>query len=306
MNAPAEAVSSTRRAQARYLEVDPEVVRQRFDREPFLVAHSLQQHPLLQLPRLIELARTLPEDSVEYNSGKLELNQPAALTPRNGLSIEQTLYEIETCGSWMVLKNVEQDEKYRELLDTCLDEIQPLIEAVAPGMCRRRSFIFVSSPGATTPYHVDYEYNFLLHVRGDKTITVWNGEDRSVMSEVERERMVTGGHRNLPYKDEFAAKGKPFNLRPGMGVHVPMSSPHHVKVGDHVSISLSITFLSKPGERIRALHEANAYLRKHGITPAEVGASKSRDAVKFLTYRIVRAGARQWIRFRGMLGRKSS
>jgi len=288
------------------LQVDAAEFGRRFDREPFLVSHSLPGHPLLQLPRLIELARTLPEDSVEYNSGNIDVNQPTGLTPRTGLSIEETLRQIETCGSWMVLKNVDQDPVYRELLDRCLDEIQPLIEAVSPGMCRRRAFIFVSSPGALTPYHVDYEFNFLLHLRGDKTITVWNPEDRSVMSEIERERMVTGGHRNLPYQDEFAAKGKIFALRPGMGVHVPLSSPHHVKVGNHVSISLSITFLTRPGERVRALHTTNAFLRRRGFSPSEVGASDTRDSLKFFAYRIAELGSRAWLRLRNMRSGKTS
>ena len=301
MQAPAVPGSIDPSSGTRFLKVDPAEVMARFDREPFLVSHSLCDHPLLQLPRLIDLARTLPEDSVEYNAGNLNIDQPPDLTPRNGLSIEETLRQIETCGSWMVLKNIQQDPTYRALLDSCLDQMQPLIETVAPGMARRRAFIFVSSPGATTPYHVDYEHNFLLHVRGEKMMSVWNGEDRSVMSELERERMVTGGHRNLPYREEFAAKGRTFDLRPGMGLHVPLSSPHTVKVGEHVSISLSITFLTRPGERVRALHTTNAFLRRRGVSPSEVGASRPRDSLKFLVYRTTALGARAWSRIRNAL-----
>jgi len=301
MDSPLQALSTQRPSSTEVgpLDVDAQELLRLFDREPFLISHSLADHPLLQLSRLIELARTLPEDSVEYNSGELAIGQTPALTPRNGLSIEETLRQIETCGSWMVLKNVQQDPAYSRLLDDCLDRMQPLIERVAPGMCRRRAFVFVSSPGATTPYHVDYEHNFLLHLRGDKRMTVWDGEDRSVMAEIERERMVAGGHRNLPYRDEFAGKGKTFELRPGMGLHVPLSSPHYVKVGGQVSISFSVTFLSAPGERVRALHETNAFLRRHGLSPRQVGTSRTRDALKFLAYRAAMLGARGWARLAG-------
>lgn len=285
---------------AGYLRIDPVQIRDRFDREPFALEHALCDHPLLQLPRLIELARTLPQKSVEYNSGELAIGQAPALTPHTGLSIEDTLRQIETCKSWMVLKYIEQDAEYSRLLDECLDPIQAMIEEVSPGMCRRHAFVFVSSPGATTPYHVDFEHNLLLHLRGEKVITVWDPNDRSVMCEEERERKVTGEQRNLPWQDDFAAKGRTFPLRPGMGVQVPLSSPHWVKVGDRAfSISLSVTFLSRNGARLRALHTANAFLRRHGITPREVGSAPLADALKFNAYRVADRLRNLWTRVRG-------
>ncbi|MBX3221354.1 MAG: hypothetical protein KF795_12595 [Labilithrix sp.] len=281
-----------------FLRFDPARLEASFDREPFLVAHDLSSHPLLQLPRLIELARTLPASAVEYNAGDLAIGQSPERTPRTGLGVEETLHQIETCGSWMVLKYIETDPSYARLLDDCLEPVRPHIERIRPGMSRRHAFVFVSSPGAVTPYHVDFEHNFLLHLRGDKRMTVWIGEDRAVMSEEERERKVTGDKRNLPWDDRFAASGRSFDLRPGMGLQVPLSSPHWVEVGAQVSISLSITFLSKHGARVRALHTANAFLRRRGITPGEVGASALSDELKFNAYRIAGRLDRAWARLR--------
>jgi hypothetical protein len=257
------------------------------DKEPFRISHALCDHPLLQLPRLIELATTLPMDSVEYNSGNVPVNQGLGATPGNGLSPTETLRQIETCNSWMVLKNVQQDQAYARLLDECLDSIQSFVERVAPGMNLRRAFIFVSSANATTPYHVDFESNFLLQIRGDKIISVWDGSDRALMSEQERERVIGGGQRNLPYRDEFEAKGQPFHLVPGDGVHVPLSSPHCVKVGDSVSVSLSITFMTAEGFRTRAVHATNAFLRKLGLSPRAAGMSRIGDTLKFAAHRIL-------------------
>ena len=42
-------------------------------------------------------------------------------------------------------------------------------------------FIFVSSPGSVTPYHIDPERNFLLQVRGNKTMHMFDGSDRSLL-----------------------------------------------------------------------------------------------------------------------------
>lgn len=266
------------------LQLDEEIVRHCFDQAPFRVGHSLVDHPLLQLPRIVEVSRELPEDCVEYNGGELSINQDSSLTPRNGLSIQETLLRIETCRSWMVLKNIQMIPDYRNLLDECLDQIEPLISDTDPGMCFRRGFIFVSSPGALTPYHADMEYNFLLQIRGGKTITVFDGNDRSLLSEVHRENIVTGGHRNVPYHDDYAAKGSSFMLHPGEGVHVPLSSPHWVRVGNDVSVSLSITFHSRRSARTIAVHKVNARLRKLGLDPQQAGDSRILDGLKYGAY----------------------
>ena len=65
----------------------------------------------------------------------------------------------------------------------------------------REAFIFVSSPGAVTPFHIDPEWNFLLQVRGRKIIHVFPADDRSLVSEEELERFYSGGHRNLAFRE---------------------------------------------------------------------------------------------------------
>jgi len=105
---------------ASLLQIDSQRFQERFDRQPFLVRHRLDDHPLFSLPRLIELARALPEDQVEYNAGDVPVSLDPTRTPRTGLSIDETIRRIEECRSWMVFKNVERDPAYAALLDTCL------------------------------------------------------------------------------------------------------------------------------------------------------------------------------------------
>lgn len=270
------------------LELDPKTFETDFNRHAFTVRHNLADHPLFALPRLIELSQTLPEKNVEYNAGDVSISQDPTKTPRNGLSIEETLRRIEEQRSWLVLKNVEADPAYKALLDACLDEVKPLTEPIAPGMCKREAFIFVSSAGSTTPYHIDPEYNFLLQIRGTKFMTVFDREDRSILSEQELENYLSGAHRNLVFKDEYQAKGTVFELPPGVGLHVPVTAPHWVKNGDEVSISLSITFQTPENDRRRTVYRFNAELRKKGLRPVPYGRSKARDALKFNAYRVAR------------------
>ena len=75
---------------------------------PFRMCHSLASHELFKLPRLVELAQGMPRDRIEYNAGSVDVNQKDKATPGVDLAVEDVIRQIETCGAWMVIKNVEQ------------------------------------------------------------------------------------------------------------------------------------------------------------------------------------------------------
>jgi hypothetical protein len=260
-------------------------VLENLNRKPFSVVHHLSDEKLLSLPRLIALAKALPEDLVEYNAGDIPVSMSHVQTPRTGLSVEDTIRRIENCKSWMVLKQVERDPDYQKLLDSCLDEIQQFSEAVSPGMKGRAAFIFISSPHCVTPFHIDPEYNFLLQIRGSKQVHIY---PRGIVSERDIEDRFATEHRNLSFDERHHAAGTIFNLVPGKGVHVPIAAPHWVKNGNDVSISFSITFQTAASERQASLYRFNAHLRNLGIQPAPVGSSAFRDTIKLHAFEIAR------------------
>jgi hypothetical protein len=275
-------------------------------RRPFSVRHRLADHPLFALERLLELARELPEGAIEYNAGTLSVDQEPAKTPRNGLSPQETIRRITECRSWMVLWNVEQVPAYRDLLHACLAEAEHTGLPAARDVIRREGFIFLSSPGSVTPYHMDPEMNFLLQVRGRKVMNVFDGSDRGLLSEEELERMHGGqAHRNLRFKDEYQARAHVFDMGPGDGCHVPEAYPHWVKVGDEVSVSFSITYYTRQMERRQALYALNHSLRQRGWRPRPPGVSAWRDFVKYNAYRVLRRLRRLWGGGEGGKGRYS-
>jgi hypothetical protein len=257
-----------------------------FNRRPFMVRHELASHPAFALERLVELARRMPPASVEYNAGDLPITQDPRITPPTGLSIEETIRRILECQSWMVLKRVERDAVYQRVLDECLDQVAPLV----PGLRTRRAFVFISSPGSVTPYHMDHEYNFLLQVRGRKTISVF---DRSVLSEQDLERFYRGEHRNLVFADHHARKAQTFELGPGDGIHVPVNAPHYVRNGDEVSVSFSITFRTPRGDRRSMVYVVNDQLRRLGLQPSPVGTLRLVDRAKSVGYSIYKQAQRR-------------
>ncbi len=277
------------------VEVDPQVFSAYFNRKPFHVRHSLCDQPLFALPRLLQLARTLPERFVEYNAGNLPVGVRPEETPRTGLSAEETVRRIQECGSWMVLKRVEQDPEYGALLDRCLDEIAAHGCDLVPPMHRREGFIFISSPRAVTPFHIDPEYNFLLQIRGTKTVNMWDPADRFVLPEEELERFYAKFvHRNLPWRDVFQTTAFVLPLAPGQGLHFPLTVPHWVKNGPEVSVSFSITFRTADSERRELLYKANARLRKLGFSPTPPGGSILLDRTKQLAFGTATQLKRLW------------
>lgn len=269
--------------------IDPEGFASSFPARPFVVKHSLSSHPLFDVPRLLELSRSLPSANVEHSAGTVGVDQDPASIPATGLTVEETILRIRDCRAWLVVKNVEQDPEYKELLDRCLDEIglhSPLATTL-----RREAFVFLSSPGSVTPYHMDPEHNFLLQVRGRKTVHLFDPSDPELVSELQKESLFSGANRNLGFRPEMH-KAWTCTMGPGEGVHFPVIAPHWIQNGDDVSISFSITFRSRISERIARLHALNARLRRAGLSPGRVGARPAIDAVKDSGYRLLRkAGA---------------
>src|SRR6266853_5440999 len=229
----------------RCLAIDASTFRSHFNRRPFLFRHNLSRHPLFELPRLVELAKELHERHVEFNAGEIPVSLPDwHETPYTGLSAEATIRNAASVCSWMVLKRAEHSRDYARLLDACLDEIEPLAESIEAGICEREAAVFVSSPASMTPYHMDHEINFLLQLRGSKTVSVFSAADRTVLPEEELEKYFSGPaiHRNLNFLESYQERATVFELKEGYGLHIPTTDPHWVRNGDQVSVSFSASF----------------------------------------------------------------
>jgi hypothetical protein len=250
--------------------------------------HGLVDHPLLTLDALVALATRLDPDTVEYNRGNLPVGVAPDAAIGNGLSIADTIRNIENNGSWMVLKYVERDPEYNALLDDVLDQIVPMVRERTGAMLKREGFIFVSSPNSVTPFHFDPEHNILCQIRGTKMMTVFPADDESIVADMEHERYHLGGHRNTPWKDEFAEKGQAHHLTPGMGIYVPVKAPHWVKNGPEISISLSVTWRSEWSYAEADARGMNAVIRSLGMQPQAPGRWPARNTAKALGYRTVR------------------
>jgi hypothetical protein len=116
-------------------------------------------------------------------------------------------------------------------------------------------YLFISSPHSVTPFHVDRYTTLLLQLQGQKDVMIWDRFDRDTVSEVELESLFGRPHvQNPVYKRERAREPAAFRLEQGDGVHIPFTSPHWVKNGAEVSVSVSFIFQTESSRR-----EADAY-----------------------------------------------
>lgn len=268
---------------------DPAAFAALYPETPGLVRHALAGHPLFGLEELVGLATRMRPADVEYNRGDLPLGIANDAVPGNGLSVADTIRGIEENGSWLVLKFVEQDPAYAALLAETLAPLAAPVAARTGPMLRQEGFIFVSSPGSVTPLHFDPEHNILLQLRGTKAMTVFPADDDRIAASEAHEQFHQGTHhRNLPWQDAHAAKGRVFTLAPGDGVHVPLMAPHFVRVGGEVSVSFSVTWRSRYSFREAEARGMNARLRRLGLNPRPPGRWPARNTAKSLAFRALR------------------
>lgn len=267
----------------RIIEVNQGTFRSKFNRVPFALHHNLEEHPLLQMTPLTELARSLAarpgEVYIDVGAGRVE--QRWNETPRASEPVDEVLAGISAAKAWVVLRRAELDARYAALLSRCMSELRDLNGGSWHHRVRvqQNAIIFITSPCRISTYHIDRECNFILQIRGEKVIYVFDQNDREVLPEQELERFWAVDNNAATYKPQYQSRARAFHLGPGDGVHVPVNAPHWVQNGDDSSITLSINFQFSDSYKAN-LYRANYYLRKCGINPTPPGRSRIRDIVK--------------------------
>jgi hypothetical protein len=268
-----------------------------FDLLPFEFHHSLSTNPRFAMANVRALALRLPS-TISFSGDTTVVKG----WERPSTSIEQALDTLEAGGSWIILKKIQDDPEYGALLSQCLSELEELTHRQLGREIESRTMsLILSSPGQVTPYHIDADCNFLFQIHGTKAFYVFDGRDRSVLTEPEVESFWSGNINAAKYREENQPKAWTYQLRPGVGVHVPVVYPHWVKNSDAVSMSLSINFRFRRSS-YADLCRANHFIRKLGMRPAPIGRSKTADSIKAGVF----GGARKLSsKLKSMRGKKS-
>lgn len=270
-----------------------QIFRNAYPQSPARMAHGFADHPLLTLEALAGLAARMRPDTLEHNAAiDVPLGTPTTKLPHNGLTTLQTIERIESCGSWVLLREIEQDPAYARLMADVLDEVRPIVEARTGPMHKLRAFVFISSPQAVTQPHFDPEYNILFQAHGRKTMTLFPTADEQIVGQRFFESYFAGGQRYLPWREDHGLRGQAIPIEPGESIFVPLFAPHHVKVHEDVSVSLSLTWCSAWSFAAIDAHKFNRRLRRLGLSPAAPRAFPAGNGIKALGERAVERVAR--------------
>ena len=279
------------------MECDRELFQRDLNVLPYEVTHTLAGHPLFQLDKLVELsqrvaARKNPHMSggdAYFNVGAIEAGAKPSYdrTAEETAAVGEIVKKIENAEAWIILKHIEREEGYREVMEAAVCDALELAGAQGKQLLKKikwfEAIVFITSPNRVTEYHIDRECSWIFQIRGDKTIHLFNRADKDVVPEPELERFYTVDNHASEYKPQFEDRAMIYNMTPGTGVHIPVNTPHWLKNGNNVSITLNVNFQFHDAE-IANLYKANYYLRRFGMKPAIPGVHQAADRLKALAF----------------------
>ena len=270
------------------VKTDPKVIAENFLKKPFVLQHSLVGNPLFELSRLVELAKSMPSDGIEYNSGKVAVGAKLEDIPKIDMPVEAVIKSIETANAWMVIKRVEKDPAYKAVLEQFVREANEAAGRKPSDYSDLEGYIFVSSAKATTPFHIDMEENILIQLKGDKFLRTFDNADCKLVDEQNME-FSPAVHRNRKYDPSFEERATLHSLKPGDAVHIPYTHPHWVSTGDGYSISMAMTWKTPEVLRLNKIRLMNGTLRGYGFVQKPPGVSPMADAAKVIAHDVMQA-----------------
>jgi hypothetical protein len=271
---------------------NPEIFTENFNRLPHAVQHTLSDNPLFSIPAIAELAqRVAARERPHHARGDIHIEGTAASGAqlRNDAKahVAQLVEEIEQGQTWIILKHIEREPGYREVFENCIADLVRLAgKELLKDVKWFEAILFITSPNRVTEYHIDRECAWLLQIHGNKDMHLFDRDDKDVLPDEELERYWMGDNLSATYKPHLESRAIVHRLRPGVGVHSPVNTPHWLKNGDNVSVSLNIN-LQLHESAWENLFRANNYLRRAGLVPSSPGRNPLADRMKRGAYTAV-------------------
>lgn len=281
----------------RIIDCDARIFERDLNVLPYEIGHTLRDHPLFQLPALAELARRVATRKNPHMSGGDAYFNEGAIDPgakpdydrpeEEIAAVGELVHKIESAEAWVILKHIEREEGYRQIMEAAVCDALSLAGKRGRELLKRikwfEAIVFITSPHRVTEYHIDRECSWIFQIRGDKAIHLFNRADKDVVPEEELERFYTVDNHASEYKPQYEDRAMVFNMKPGTGVHIPVNTPHWLKNGNDVSITLNVNFQFHDAE-VANLYKANYYLRRAGLSPAIPGRNPIADRAKSLAF----------------------
>jgi hypothetical protein len=260
-----------------------------FPERPVEFVHDLHLDDRLTHTAVADLADRLPRRSVICDTAAQPLLVPQGGPPRGALDRPgDVIRNLSSANAWLTLLNVEDDPRCAELMNTMLDQLEHGMIAKQGKMRNRVAFVFVSSPNSVTPVHFDIEHSLLMQVRGSKTVSIGSFESDAVRRH-EINRYWDGSHGRIEALPQEAAT---YTLTPGRGLYIPPGTPHWVRNGPDISMSVTLTYFTAATVRENRIEDFNSRARRVHLNPREPGYSSTVDTGKICAMGVWAIGRR--------------
>lgn len=249
------------------------------DVEPFTFDHKLSAFDQLNRQELCEMILRLPSNQVaasRSNAGGVDADILRA-DRDNPIqhSLKHALENLETSNSFVKVRQPETDSAFMSIYSHLQTQLEELADSMGTSIKNSTMFLFLASPGAITPFHLDKYSAFLLQLNGKKKVHIWTPWDHDKLPQEDIEAFVSSSIPRTPPTDDLSGSTE-HTIQPGDGVHIPCTSPHWVQNGDGVSISMSVHFTTKrANQKLNALRMNDLTRRWFKANPSQVTQSSS-------------------------------
>ena len=186
-----------------------------FNRDSFLFDHGLHNHPLYDIESLVGLAQRLGPHSAYWSTRPAAIADGWEDSRAREQSLEEAVATIEHSNTLVVLKDIERDPVFGPVFGAVVSDLAARTgRAHQADLVHGRATLLISSPRRVTGYHIDAEANFLLQLRGDKTVHVFDGADRDIVTDAELEAFYAGDLNGARYKEDDQGKARTIGLPP--------------------------------------------------------------------------------------------
>jgi hypothetical protein len=249
-----------------------------FNTKCFMFEHSLHRSSLFDLPNLVELSKRVPDAFYSTTDDSVE---DGWKSPEARRSLPETLATIGESNSLVLLKGLAHDPEFGPVFRDVLRDVEDAVgDVLRSDIAEARATLVISSPRRVTPYHIDAEVNFLLQLRGEKIVNIFDPSDRTLLTDLELEAFFAGDVNAAKYKKERQHDAYVFDFVPGTGLHLPILAPHWTLNGDSVSVAISVNCSLHSNARMAKIYKLTRKLRSRGLVPLSPGVSPWRDRVK--------------------------
>jgi len=252
--------------------------------------HRLLDTQLFSDEKLIELFdRHDPDELLVYRMGDNHHNlDDFQFGSRGKLTATELLDAVRAGKLWLNILNMTTNhEHFDELVDNIYDELEEKVLKFKT--VYRSANLLVSSPNSQVYYHADAPLNMLWHLRGEKRVWVYPGDERFAPREWVEMIFTRESDDDLPYSPEFDQFATAYDLCPGDMLTWSQNTPHRVENLSGLNVSLTTEHYTPEAMKKRMTYLSNHYLRRwFGLPTTDVTLHGPSALMKRTMFRVAR------------------